>query len=603
MLQGPDDDEDHDDPSRNAFNEVQLDGGDLVLGTYSASSDQHILHPQPVYIFRLWQVFLDNINPLSKIIHAPSLQQLICEASGNLNAIPYSTNALMFAVYFSAVTSISDVDCKAMFDEPKASLLARFHLNTQRALVKARFLKSSDLAVLQAFVLFLVSWLIFLVLQANNLISLLQLSARQFYDPRSLWTLTGLAVRIGQRMGLHRDGLSLGLSLFETEIRRRVWWQIAILDSRSAELSGSSNSSLPCFENFKLPLNVNDSDLNVSMTELPAHQAGPTEMIFCMIRYEFGTFLVNSQSSKLRPATSFDGFVQGLSGDPKSLSGKEKAIGELERHLEDNYLRYCDPATPLHFISITVARTGIAVLKFRMHSHLQAQDQGATISQAEQDALFVNALKIIGSYNLAHSSKIMQRFLWHTSVHFQWPALIHALSELRKRTIGDEVDEAWQQIGEVYDNHPEMLSEGKSALSRAVGNLTIKAWEAHEAACMAHFKGLPSGGPPQYISTLRLQRMAIKKPEPIASLNEDNVFAVPVASEAVPRQVDKRPQSHESFNGPSTTNLDHLFLPDQLLDASIPMDWAVWDSLMLDFELQPVNSGALGSETRLFDQD
>ena len=137
-------------------------------------------------------------------------------------------------------------------------------------------------------------------------------------------------------MGLHRDGLSLGLSLFETEIRRRVWWQIAVLDNRSAELSGSCNSGLPCFENFKLPLNVNDSDLDPSMTELPAHHAGPTEMMFCMIRCEFGTFLMKSQSREPKPSNGFDGLWQGLSGNSTSLSEKEKAIREFERYLEDN---------------------------------------------------------------------------------------------------------------------------------------------------------------------------------------------------------------------------------------------------------------------------
>ena len=73
----------------------------------------------------------------------------------------------MFAVYFSAVTSISNKDCKAIFDEPKGSLLAKFHLNTQRALIKARLLKSSDLAVLQAFVLFVVSRSVLLELEFN----------------------------------------------------------------------------------------------------------------------------------------------------------------------------------------------------------------------------------------------------------------------------------------------------------------------------------------------------------------------------------------------------------------------------------------------------
>ena len=31
-------------------------------------------------------------------------------------------------------------------------------------------------------------------------------------------------------MGLHRDGSKLGLKPYDTEMRRRCWWQIVVLD-------------------------------------------------------------------------------------------------------------------------------------------------------------------------------------------------------------------------------------------------------------------------------------------------------------------------------------------------------------------------------------
>lgn len=61
-------------------------------------------------------------------------------------------------------------------------------------------------------------------------------SIRDVYEPRAVWTLTGVAVRIAQALGLDRDGTVLGLSLFDTEIRRRILWQLKSHDFRTAEL-------------------------------------------------------------------------------------------------------------------------------------------------------------------------------------------------------------------------------------------------------------------------------------------------------------------------------------------------------------------------------
>lgn len=65
------------------------------------------------------------------------------------------------------------------------------------------------------------------------------MAARKHYDAHAFWILTGSAVRIGQRLGIHRDGSSHNLSPFDTEMRRRVWWQIVFLDGFAAKLCGA----------------------------------------------------------------------------------------------------------------------------------------------------------------------------------------------------------------------------------------------------------------------------------------------------------------------------------------------------------------------------
>jgi hypothetical protein len=128
----------------------------LLVG-FGSSKDLSALHPPPVQIFRLWQTFLANVNPLAKMVHHPTLQQTILDACEDIKHIPRHVEALMFSVYFLAVTSLQNEECQSMFGEQRNTLVSKYAHATQQALINARFLKSLNIGTLQAYVLFLVS--------------------------------------------------------------------------------------------------------------------------------------------------------------------------------------------------------------------------------------------------------------------------------------------------------------------------------------------------------------------------------------------------------------------------------------------------------------
>jgi hypothetical protein len=119
-----------------------------------------VIHPDPILILRLWQTFLDNVNPLTKILHVPTVQKELFDAGSSIENLSKSMEALMFSIYATAITSMSKEECQAMFGETKSLLQAKYQFATKQALLKAEFLKSSDLVVLQAYVLFLVHWIL-----------------------------------------------------------------------------------------------------------------------------------------------------------------------------------------------------------------------------------------------------------------------------------------------------------------------------------------------------------------------------------------------------------------------------------------------------------
>ena len=129
--------------------------GDAVFGSAPAQAAA-LVHPSPVIIFRLWQTFLDNVNTLIKLVHAPTLQQQLLEATSNLEQVPRNLEALMFGIYSMAIVSMTDDNCTKLFDEERIIVLKRFQAGTRQALQNAEYLRTSDMVVLQALVLLMV---------------------------------------------------------------------------------------------------------------------------------------------------------------------------------------------------------------------------------------------------------------------------------------------------------------------------------------------------------------------------------------------------------------------------------------------------------------
>ena len=140
-------------------------------------------HPSIDRIHQLWETFVSNVDPLTKVVHVPSLRPMIEKAADSSGVIPRALEALMFAIYGSAVMSLSRNECEQRFTEPRERLLSQYISATETALSRAKVMETTSIVVLQALVIHLIT-------------------TRDIYTPRANWTITGAAVRIAQGMGL-----------------------------------------------------------------------------------------------------------------------------------------------------------------------------------------------------------------------------------------------------------------------------------------------------------------------------------------------------------------------------------------------------------------
>ena len=534
--------------SKGTPSEGFLNAGDFLLNNTAIHSavELKVLHPKPLTIFRLWQVFLDNINPLTKLIHAPTTQQRLLDASANLENISKEWEALMFAIYLSAIQSMSADDCQATMGESKGSLIRRYHPAVRSALLRANFTSSLDILLVQAFALYL-------------------LSVRQYHEPNSLWILTGTAVRLGQRIGLHRDGTLVGLSPFETEIRRRVWWRLLALDGQTAELCGAGLSvAFPRYD-CKRPLNVNDSDLSPNMSALPSEHDGPTEMIFCGFRYEIGLFLRNIKEN---------GKWMGIRPNETAVEEKTDQLDELQALIERKYLRFCDPSVPLHLFARLMGDATMLALRL-VAPYPRKYPQGLTeMPPNERDEVFWISMHVLGFYNLSQRTESIRRFLWNVNVQFQWHAFIILAHELQLRREDSHTRDAWSKIEELFEYNTDVIVNTNSPLHKAVSRLILKAWSARQSRLRRSNTQLPT---PVFIA--KLQSQAAKQD----SANQPRTSYTPCESAAT----DIVPASQPIVTD-STSDINHFQrtpTPNVLTDGT-PIDWSEWDYMLQDFEFQ-----------------
>jgi hypothetical protein len=339
------------------------------------------------------------------------------------------------------------------------------------------------------------------------------MTVRWYIDPRQVFCMMGIAVRIAQRMGLHRDPDGYGLSPFEVEQRRRLWWTLVSYDRRVGEMTGSTVTALTSGCDCKKPLNVNDSDLHVDGKEPTTPHTGPTEMLFALTRVELSMAVAsnsNRDSFKMNPEKKND---SSQPGKPNAvtirLAGQDAPVYTLEgfcAHIEGTYLVHCDPKIPLHFFTLTMTRAALCkmrIINFLVRSH---NAEAMPLKDIERDALILGAIEMIEYDNVVQSSSSLQPFRWYAMHYFPFPAYMFLVQELRKRISGPLVERAWAAIEANYELRG-LLSNLHSPMHTAFSGLFVKAWTAHYEAERAGGRDIPT---PQFISVLR-ERVEIRR--------------------------------------------------------------------------------------------
>ncbi|KAM0248593.1 hypothetical protein ACHAP5_003319 [Fusarium lateritium] len=408
----------------------ERDHHSFLLGYNSSDVDLTGLHPLPAQSSFLWQIYLENIEPLVKVLHIPTMSRLMTQVRRGEHDLRSGDEALVFAIYYSAVTSMEKDEVQTSLGASQSHYISQFRFALEQALSKANLLNTTNMAILQAFVIYLT------VVKCHD-------------DSRFCWTLTSLCVRMAQALGLYRDGQQLGLSPFEVEMRRRMWWAIVSLDIRSAEEMGSDLIIGDKTFDTQLPTNINDADIDPSFTEMPTPRQGRTDTAVCLSRYEItalsrGLFVAVAQ---MRPVDAKD--------IEKSLEERERMLVEVYERMEDKFLKHLvREDDPIFWVASLVSRIMMAKIGLIIYQPVLFPGTGPEASKEVRSRLWQSCIEIVEYTHILNIEPSCRQWRWLFKSYRQWQAIAYMLLELSRRPWGVTSERAWEAAQILEYDHP-----------------------------------------------------------------------------------------------------------------------------------------------------
>ena len=406
---------------------------------------------------------------------------------------------------------------------------------------------------------------------------LFKVSVRANTVPQSLSAMLGIAIRIAQRMGIHSESSLAKCTAFEAELRRRLWWSLALFDTRISELAEHKSATLNPTWDCRIPLHANDSDLRPEMKELPDNQNSPTEALFAVVRSELGEFV--------RHAKFYLGFtcpaLKHMSNKHVQVPGASE-VAALESTIERRYLMSCDLDNPLHFITVWWSRAFIARCHLLEHHSRHFTPSGYQ-TDAHRDAAISMAIRMLQCDTKFMSSAYSTRFLWLSQLYFPCPAYIQIIQDLRKRPESEKAELAWIAMSDNYETRFAYLPDYENNPFFQLFNKIIpQAWEARKAILSE--LGEPVL-PPKIVSLIR-QRVARAAQKILDTDKLKLTGCINIYDDELPISMPVDPDSHvllysrDEQTGRNVAKPEtHVEMPmDAALDIDMyPVDWATMD--------------------------
>ncbi|KAK4574675.1 hypothetical protein LTR86_001516 [Recurvomyces mirabilis] len=215
---------------------------------------------------RLLKAYSENVEPPHKLFHIPSLRALVISAAPYLQkpADEPSNQFLKTSVCFAGLNALTNDECWALYGMPKEQAVYEFKSVVDMALQRADPLVSTDMATLQALLLY-------------------AMTIRITDSSRRSWSIGGLVAQTARSMYLHRA--TPNESPYMGQVRLRLWHCVVFMDHYSSRDRGTESIMRGWCPSPTMPIDCNDDDFDEYSTHIEPRAGQITDMTIALISF------------------------------------------------------------------------------------------------------------------------------------------------------------------------------------------------------------------------------------------------------------------------------------------------------------------------------
>jgi Fungal specific transcription factor domain len=283
-----------------------------------------------------------------------------------------------------------------------------------------------------------------------------------------------VAVRIAHALGLHREKCGNPYTSqhrpFDREMRRRLWWQVTLLDRHATADRGSDPIITTGSFSTQLPLHVNDEDLIPGGWREVHPRDEYTDVTLALVCHE--VFDVEQRLNYVPASESDDS--QERTDD--LWAQRRNWVIESQRRIEEKYLRHCNVTIPAQRGTTLIADIIIATLWLFTYRPLQRRPDSPSSIKISPAGILHLSVEVVEKAMEISMDSATGPFRWISTIWVQWHALAVMTAELCVQTEGPMVERAWTVVGAGFEETARHIADSdKGRLWRPIKKLMTKA--------------------------------------------------------------------------------------------------------------------------------
>jgi hypothetical protein len=386
---------------------------------------------------QMFDLYHQRVDCLYKMLHWPTtLSHLERLQTTKLGAKEKSDLiALETAICFMAVRSITDREAIEFRFGDRSALTCQLCEATEQAISAADLLQHPSVIVLQSFVIYLVR---LHLTNLNFFNKKVQIALRTCNNTAASWTLLAIAIRTGSSIRLGQEDEKL-FDPLELQIRRRLWYSIAMLDTFSS-LDRGSPAMLSLQDLGPPPLMLNDESLSST----------------CLAPSSTPDFTNMSCFELMTEAMRCNKKILSLPNDPdRGWSAKLQVVADFCDRVKRDYMNVGPDASLLQRFASNVAAGLIPSMQMIIRRPPYKQFTTAVPSSDHFDVLECSTSVL--RHELEIKSPEFAPWAWKTWV--QWYLLAVLLAELCNEPPGERYETSYAIAVRIFDKYSTLVAD------------------------------------------------------------------------------------------------------------------------------------------------